>query len=262
METDYVLEISYMPLEHLKDDVHSLFSDNRPFYSVDLVEGKYGYEGENRIFEDFLVSSDKLYNIEQALDKYGISYVEKTADYRTESDDVALSQYILEIVDTLPWNYVHDYEKICYMKAAPERFKSYIDILEKQGYKLDGTILDVASGPASIGTVIDNVTAYDISPEFIKSVRELGIKGVVGKMEEIPFEDNSFDYVFTAYPPMKVENPEISLPGFFDKALDIARKQVVIFSPPLQSHLPEELQERVIFKDGPLMILDAEGYSH
>ncbi len=167
---------------------------------------------------------------------------------------------LLKEMDNYDWGKVPDISDKFkdYRKFAEEAFKEY---LKKAGIKLSGLVLDLCCGPVSFGVVYKNVIGYDIIPEFIKELRKNGIKGIIGDIRELPFEDKTFDYVICCGLPLrpykKVKcgdgfkyvpedvNVKSYIENFVDDCIRIAKKKVLIISVPLVRYLPEKHRDKI-----------------
>ena len=156
---------------------------------------------------------------------------------------------LLEEMDADDWDRVPDISLDKKLKI--EFFKQY---LRKAGIELSGSVLDLCCGPVSFGMVYDNVVGYDIKPTHIKELRKSGIRGIIGDVRDIPFEDKSFDYVVCSCPPMRSSgnltyeqlcNPQFYIDKLVDDCIRIARKKVFIISLPIARHLPEKHREKI-----------------
>jgi len=78
------------------------------------------------------------------------------------------------------------------------------EVIRASGIELNSSILDVASGVNSLAYLYPDVVAVDNDPRKIKMLRMDGKKGVVADIENLPFEDKSFDYVVAISPPQKL----------------------------------------------------------
>lgn len=101
-------------------------------------------------------------------------------------------------------------------------FKDKLNWMFKQVPSLSGKkVLDIGCGPGELVRVIKTVyedcdiTGLDISPEMIKyaemksiSLNLYGIKYILGDSHSLPFQDNSFDYLFNTISFHHYENPE------------------------------------------------------
>jgi len=86
-------------------------------------------------------------------------------------------------------------------------------------------VLDAGSGTGRIALKLKKegaeVTALDISPEMldILSNKDSEIETVEGEMEEMPFEDESFDMVFSSMAMVHLKKPDI----FMDEAYRVLK---------------------------------------
>ena len=83
-------------------------------------------------------------------------------------------------------------------------------------------VLDIGSGPGIVATALaeysKSVTAFDITPSMIEAAKkrssELGIENIefkVGRAENLPFEEDSFDIVVTRLTTHHFPEPELVL---------------------------------------------------
>jgi SAM-dependent methyltransferase len=106
---------------------------------------------------------------------------------------------------------------------------------------LSGSVLDLASGPFSLGYLYRDVVSVDINPQYIKEVRSRNHKGVMADIYDLPFEPKRFDYVVAIDPPLVpmglhrngsvrfTIDPEATR-KLVEEALRVAKKNVVIIS--------------------------------
>ena len=102
--------------------------------------------------------------------------------------------YNWKSVDGLPINQTDRRNRSGYLRQ----------VIHSSGIELNSSILDVASGVNSLAYLYPDVVAVDNDPRKIKMLRMDGIKGVVADIENLPFEDKSFDYVVAISPPQKM----------------------------------------------------------
>ncbi len=111
-------------------------------------------------------------------------------------------QELLAQTDAYNWNSV---EGLPINEADRRNRSGYLrQVIGASGIELNSSILDVASGVNSLAYLYPDVVAVDNDPRKIKMLRMDGIKGVVADIENLPFEDNSFDYVVAISPPQKM----------------------------------------------------------
>lgn len=89
----------------------------------------------------------------------------------------------------------YDVETVDFWDRFPRTFfDKFINI---SGQK----VLDVGSGPGRDGLILQkagkNVVCLDASEEMIKLSRERGLESVVGNFDNLPFENSSFDAVWS-----------------------------------------------------------------
>jgi len=96
--------------------------------------------------------------------------------------------------------YAHEYDELekFWSSFEQDKLTPYIaDTAEKE-------VLDAGAGTGRVSLKLyhagANVTALDISPNMLKLLeqKEPGIKTVLGDMEDMPFEDDSFDMIFSS----------------------------------------------------------------
>ena len=111
-------------------------------------------------------------------------------------------QKLLAQTDTYNWDSVEDMP----INEAERRNRlGYLrEVIRASGIELNSSILDVASGVNSLAYLYPDVVVVDNDPRKIKMLRLDGIKGVVANIENLPFEDKSFDYVVAISPPQKL----------------------------------------------------------
>ena len=84
-----------------------------------------------------------------------------------------------------------------------ERLKHFNKVISASGIKLNASVLDLASGTTSLAYLYPDTVAVDNDPRKIKMLRREGIKAVTADIENLPFENKSFDYVVSFSPPQK-----------------------------------------------------------
>jgi hypothetical protein len=84
-----------------------------------------------------------------------------------------------------------------------ERLKYFNEVIGASGVKLNGSLLDLASGTASPAYLYPDAVAIDNDPRKTKMLRRDGVKAVIADIESLPFENKSFDYVVSFSPPQK-----------------------------------------------------------
>ena len=142
-----------------------------------------------------------------------------------------MDAYDWESIEDMPVNESEKKERLRYLK----------NIIGAAGVELDGSLLDLASGTASLAYLYPDAVAIDNDPRKTKVLRSDGIKAVIGDIESLPFEDKSFDYVVSFSPPQKPVVLQTDGCCHFhvdqecnrklvDDALRIARKKALIAS--------------------------------
>lgn len=172
-------------------------------------------------------------------------------------NDVPL-QELLAQMDAYDWDAVEDIP--VNGEERRRRLRYLNEVIYASGIELNGSILDLACGVASLAYLYPDVVAVDDDPQKIKVLRKDRIKGVVADIERLPFEGKSFDYVVSISPPQKaIEilqrderdgyvrfHPNQDYNGrIVDAALRIAREKVLIashyiFLQPPYEHLIEK----------------------
>lgn len=161
-------------------------------------------------------------------------------------------QELLAQMDAYDWDSVED---IPVNEEERRRLRYLNEVIDASGIELNGSILDLACGVASLAYLYPDVVAVDDDPQKIKVLRKDRIKGVVTDIERLPFEGKSFDYVVSISPPqrrMKILQRD-ERDGYVrfdldqdynrrivDAALRIARKKVLIASLPIALEPPHE----------------------
>lgn len=137
-----------------------------------------------------------------------------------------------------------------------KRTRQFGELISESGIELDGSILDLASGVTSLASSYPETVAVDNDPQKIKLLRKDGVKAILADIENLPFEEKSFDYVVSFSPPLKPvvfhEDGYVSFnvdhewnKKIINAALRIARKEVLIASHFVALHPPyEDLVEK------------------
>jgi hypothetical protein len=84
-----------------------------------------------------------------------------------------------------------------------ERLKYFNEVIGASGVKVNGSLLDLASGTTSPAYLYPDAVATDNDPRKTKILRRDGVKAVIADIESLPFENKSFDYVVSFSPPQK-----------------------------------------------------------
>ena len=132
-----------------------------------------------------------------------------------------------------------------------ERLSYFEQILNASGIALTGSILDLASGTTSLAYLCPDVVAVDSNPQKIRRLCQDNITAIIADVNDLPFRDNSFDYVVSISPPlMPLIIHKNGLVIFnidreysrkiVDAALKIAREKVLIASYDIALHPPHE----------------------
>ncbi|MBN1324151.1 MAG: class I SAM-dependent methyltransferase [Methanotrichaceae archaeon] len=121
------------------------------------------------------------------------------------------------------------------------RFRSY---LEEIGIGLEGSPLDIACGPFSLGCIYEDVHGHDNSPRAISCLKEKRISARLGDITRFDYPSKSFRYVVTFNPPMKPfrqrGDHREGIKRFLEELLRIAQERVIIRSDPIIPVLPIE----------------------
>ncbi len=170
----------------------------------------------------------------------------------------ALDKLLAEM-DAYKWDGVEDIAISQWGKRW--KLKYFKEILDDAGINPSGSILDMASGAISLAYLHRNTVAIDKDPRCIKQLRRNNIKGAIAAIPDLPFAENSFDYVTVFNPELtgsvRSRNGDGTVEITYDRkfaeqlvevALKIARKKVLIASyeiarsPPY----PEYIERRVV----------------
>ena len=125
--------------------------------------------------------------------------------------------------------------------AAERRFKNY---LEQMGIDLEGSILDIASGPFSLGCICNDVHGHDNCPGFVRCLEEMGIPASLADISRLDYPSKSFRYVVTFNPPLRPfrqrGDARSGIKRFLEDMLRIAKERVIIRSSTVIPLLPAE----------------------
>ncbi len=125
----------------------------------------------------------------------------RLAEKHNNNEKLPLDELLTE-TDAYNWNSV---ESLPVNQAERRDRLGYLrQVIRASGIELNSSILDVASGVNSLAYLYPDVVTVDNDPQKIKVLRKDGIKGVVADIENLPFEDKSFDYVVAISPPQKL----------------------------------------------------------
>jgi len=185
------------------------------------------------------------------------------------------------------WNNRYKEKKFAYGKAPNQFFKETIDT-----YKLNGSILLPAEGEGRNAVYAAqkgfDVTAFDISVEGKHKAEELArqnntkIKYEVGELNDVKFEDNSFDVlalIYAHFPKNRIElhqqlaelirpNGYIILEGFSTENLLYKEKNPNVGGPGNLDLLFTKDEIQYTFKNFEIILLEQvevelnEGYYH
>jgi len=146
--------------------------------------------------------------------------------------------------------------------AAELRFRNY---LNHMGIDLEGSILDIACGPVSLGCIYENVHGHDNSPRIVRCLAEKGIPASLSDISRLDYPSKSFRYVVTFNPPMRPFRERGDTCGgikkFLEDMLRIAQDKVIIRSGPIMPFLPEEYDRLIERKGENFAIYRADAYS-
>jgi len=146
--------------------------------------------------------------------------------------------------------------------AAELRFRNY---LNHMGIDLEGSILDIACGPFSLGCIYENVHGHDNSPRIVRCLAEKGIPASLSDISRLDYPSKSFRYVVTFNPPMRPFRERGDTCGgikkFLEDMLRIAQDKVIIRSGPIMPFLPEEYDRLIERKGENFAIYRADAYS-
>ena len=113
------------------------------------------------------------------------------------------------------------------LKHYFEKYAQFSSI-EKRALKYaKGKILDVGCGTGRLSVRLDKmgaqITALDISPKILNilKIKNPKIKTVIADAEKLPFADNSFDIVVSAFLIVHLQNPKI----FFAEAYRVLKPE-------------------------------------
>jgi SAM-dependent methyltransferase len=99
------------------------------------------------------------------------------------------------------------------------------------------------------------IKGVDIDPSEVKRARGRGLDIMVGDGMDLPFEDRTFDMVYSSF--LFIWNPD--LPGLLNEMIRVATKKVVILGEPIWNrsivHPPDmssliEMERDIIRRDG------------
>jgi len=167
---------------------------------------------------------------------------------------------LLAEMDAYKWDGVEDI--VISQWERRWKLKYFKEILDDAGINPSGSILDMASGAISLAYLHRNTVAVDKDPRCIKQLRRNNIKGAIAVLPDVPFEENSFDYVTLFNPELtgsirsqdgqdsvvEIAYDRKFIEQLVEVALKIARKKVLIVSyeiarsPPY----PEYIERRVV----------------
>ena len=146
--------------------------------------------------------------------------------------------------------------------AAELRFRNY---LNHMGIDLEGSILDIACGPVSLGCIYENVHGHDNSPRIVRCLAEKGIPASLSDISRLDYPSKSFRYVVTFNPPMRPFRERGDTCGgikkFLEDMLRIAQDKVIIRSGPIMPFLPAEYDRLIERKGENFAIYRADAYS-
>jgi 2-polyprenyl-3-methyl-5-hydroxy-6-metoxy-1,4-benzoquinol methylase len=117
---------------------------------------------------------------------------------------------------------------------------------------LKGSVLDVGCSDGALFTLYKDIEGIDIDKDLIKIAKKYG-KAKLGSVEEIPYEDNSFDTVICLEVIEHIENEKKAL----EELARVSKKRIVLsfpmepFSghPDFMDHIPEIKGYKIIKRD-------------
>jgi len=159
---------------------------------------------------------------------------------------------LLDEMDHYDWSSVEDL--VISADQREKKLSYFEEVIGLSGIKLSGSVLEFDAGAISIaglaGTRVEDFVAMDNGPEYVKALREQGIRAIIGRVDRTMIEDNSFDYVVAINPTLLMTissridylkksadaqrqvykpNPDY-FPNVVSRAIAIARKKVLIVS--------------------------------
>jgi len=108
---------------------------------------------------------------------------------------------LLARMDAYDWDSVEDMP--VNEDERRRRLRYFNEVIGASGVELNGSLLDLASGTTSLAYLHPDTVAIDNDPQKTKMLRRDGIKAVIADIENLPFENKSFDYVVSISPPQK-----------------------------------------------------------
>ena len=145
--------------------------------------------------------------------------------------------------------------------TAELRFRNY---LNHMGIDLEGSILDIACGPISLGCIYENVHGHDNSPRIIRCLANKGISASLSDISCLDYPSKSFRYVVTFNPPMRPfrerGDPYFGIRRFLEDMLRIAQDKVIIRSGPIMPFLPAEYDGLIERKGANFAIYRADAF--
>ena len=180
------------------------------------------------------------------LDRKADSQLVSQADHTDKANRVP---ELLALMDAYDWASVDDIAVD--EDARREGSRRFQKLLDDAGLRLDGSVLDLACGTNTVAYSHPDTVAVDNDPQKIKQLRNDGIKAILADIEDLPFEEKSFDYVVAFSPPLQ---PVVHHKGGYvsfgvdrewskrivEAALKIARREVLIASYFVALHPPYE----------------------
>lgn len=182
-----------------------------------------------------------------------------------------MDEYHWSSVSEIPTNRVSNYPHLTFLDGGRSfgfmsegqslRFDPR-QVIRHSAINLNGSILEFDTGATSIGVAYPDFVAIDNNPVNVKHLRQKGIKAIIGTIEDLPFPENSFDYVL-AFSPLIVrgrrgwegnggEAGRVEVHSDYKevvvgRAIEIARKKVLIASIPIAVDPPFiELAEKIV----------------
>lgn len=156
---------------------------------------------------------------------------------------------LLALMDAYDWASVDDIA--IDEDERRESSRRFQELLDDAGLRLDGSVLDLACGINTVAYSHSDTVAVDNDPQKIKRLRKDGIRAILADIEDLPFDEKSFDYVVSFSPPLQ---PVVHHKGGYvsfgvdrewskrivEAALKIARREVLIASHFVALHPPYE----------------------
>ena len=141
------------------------------------------------------------------------------------------------------------------------RLRNY---LRDMDIDLEGSILDIACGPFSLGCIYNDVHGHDNSPRIIRCLEERGISACLADISRLDYPPKSFRYVVTFNPPLRPfrqrGDARSGIKSFLEDMLRIAQERVIIRSNTIIPLLPHEYDLLIDKKGENFAIYRADRY--